>query len=349
MSTQNALALTELGKPLTKITLPKPSSSDLKDNKVLIKITAAGLAPLNQKLRDQNMFDIGSRLPAIFSGDLVGTVVENGPKAHFPIGAHVFSQTLFDNPKGGGLQEYTIINGTYAGIVPEGVSDEEAALYPINAVTSAMSLFSSGGFNLPFPETAEAKAFNYAAQKLVIVGGGSNIGKLAIQFAKLAGVGIVIAIASPSGAELLKSFGATHVISRHDSDIEEQVRGIVGDELLYVFDTINMGDGHTLGVSLLSNSKKGVFVSTLPGKATEAVLAKKEGGIEEKFIRGFSHSFPEFGELFWKEFPAWLAKGIIRPLKFKVIEGLDADKVNHALDEYAAGRSGERYHVRVSR
>ncbi|TVY25697.1 Dehydrogenase [Lachnellula hyalina] len=349
MSTQNALALTELGKPLTKITLPIPSSSELKDNEVLIKITAAGLAPLDQKLRDKNMFNIGSRLPAIFSGDLVGTVVSNGAKAKFPIGAHVFSQTLFDNPRGGGLQEYTIINGEYAAVVPDDVSDEEAALYPINAVTAAWSLFSSGGFDMPFPETAEAGAFDYAGQKIAIVGGGSNLGKLATQFAAFAGVGTVIAIASPDGAELLKSFGATHVISRHDTNIEEQVRGIVGDELLHVFDTINMGEGHTLGVSLLSDSKKGVFVSALPGKATEAMLAKKKGGIEEKFIRGFSHSFPDVAELFWKEFPTWLAKGSIRPLKFKVIEGLDADKVNHALDEYAAGRSGERYHVRVSR
>ncbi|TVY42807.1 Dehydrogenase [Lachnellula occidentalis] len=349
MSTQNALALTELGKPLTKITLPIPSSSDLKDNEVLIKITAAGLAPLDQRLRDKNMFNIGSRLPAILSGDLVGIVVEKGPKAKFPIGAHVFSQTLFDNPRGGGLQEYVIINGSYTAIVPEGVTDEEAALYPINAVTAAMSLFSSGGFNLPFPGTDEAKSFNYAAQKVAIVGGGSNIGKLAIQMAKLAGVGTVIAIASPSGAELLKSFGATHVISRHDADIEEQVRAVVGDELIYVFDTMNRGNGHTLGVSLLSDTKKGVFVSSLLGKASEAVLAKKKGGIEEKFLRGFSHSFPDFGQLFWKQFPTWLAKGSIRPLKFKVIEGLDADKVNHALDEYGARRSGERSHVRVSR
>jgi NADPH:quinone reductase len=305
------------------------------------------VAPLDQKLRDLNIFNIGSRLPAIISGDLVGTVVKNGPKAAFPIGAHVFSQTLFDDPKDGGLQEYAIINGNYTGIVPSGISDEEAALYPINAVTTALTLFSAAGFDLPFPGTPEAASFDFASQKVVIVGGGSNIGKLATQFAKLAGIGTIITIASLSGAEILKSFGATHVIARQDSDIEEQVRAIVGDELLYVYDAISMGEGHNLGVSLLSNSKKGMFVSNLQGKASEAVLAKKREGIEEKFIRGFSHSIPEFGQLFWKEFPTWLEAGQIKPLKFKVIEGLDADSVNHALDEYGEGRSGERYHVHL--
>jgi NADPH:quinone reductase-like Zn-dependent oxidoreductase len=42
MSTQTALALTEIGKPLTQITLPIPDESELKENEVLIKITAVG-------------------------------------------------------------------------------------------------------------------------------------------------------------------------------------------------------------------------------------------------------------------------------------------------------------------
>jgi NADPH2:quinone reductase len=83
---------------------------------------------------------------------------------------------LFKLPTGGGLQEYTIINGLYTAAVPAGITDDEAALYPINAVTSAMSLFSSAGFGLPFPGTSEAAAFDYTSQKVVIIGGGTNTG-----------------------------------------------------------------------------------------------------------------------------------------------------------------------------
>lgn len=42
MATQTALALTEIEKPLTKITLPVPMAADLKQDELLIKITAAG-------------------------------------------------------------------------------------------------------------------------------------------------------------------------------------------------------------------------------------------------------------------------------------------------------------------
>jgi NADPH2:quinone reductase len=209
-----------------------------------------------------------------------------------------------------------------------------------------MSLFSAAGFGLPFPGTPEAVGFDYTSQKVVIIGGGTNTGKLAIQLANLAGIGTIIAIASPFGEPLLKSFGATHVIARQYSDIESQVRHIVGDELLYVYDTFTSGD-QSLGVSLLSNSKKGIFVHVTPGKASDAVLAKKKGGIETKHVRGFSDFFPQFGQLFWKQFPIWLETGEIKPLKYKVIEGLDASKVNEALDEYREGKGGERYHVRI--
>lgn len=41
MSTQTAIALTEIGKPMTKISLGIPDSSQLKDHELLVKVTAA--------------------------------------------------------------------------------------------------------------------------------------------------------------------------------------------------------------------------------------------------------------------------------------------------------------------
>jgi NADPH2:quinone reductase len=100
-----------------------------------------------------------------------------------------------------------------------------------------MAQFSAAGFDWPFPETTDSKNFDYASQKVVIIGGGSNTGKLAIQFAKIAGIGTIIATASLTGAEELKSYGATHVIARQAPDMEDQVRQIVGDDLFYMYDT----------------------------------------------------------------------------------------------------------------
>jgi NADPH2:quinone reductase len=39
--------------------------------------------------------------------------------------------------------------------------------------------------------------------------------------------------------------------------------------------------------------------------------------------------------------------GKLRPVRYNEIEGLDADKVNAALDEYIDRKGSELYHVRM--
>lgn len=70
----------------------------------------------------------------------------------------------------------------------------------------------------------------------MIVGGGTTVGRIATQFAGLAGVGTIVTTASLSGEAELKIYGATHVIARQTPDVEEQVRSIVGDDLVYILD-----------------------------------------------------------------------------------------------------------------
>lgn len=302
--------------------------------------------PLDQKYRDFGAFNIGASLPAIIAADIVGEIVGYGAsvsQSEFPLGAHVFGQPAQREAQG--LQQYTIVDSRHAAPVPSGISDDEAAVFPVNAVTSCLALFSPCGFGWPFPGTEEARDFDYKSLSMAVVGAGSNCGKIAVQFASLAGVGTIIAVASLSGEAELKGYGATHVIDRKAVDIEAQVRGIVGDELLFVYD--GFGAGHTLSVSLLSNKKKGTFVHVLSGKVDEAVIAKKAAGYEDKpNLVGYSPMWPEFARHYWRAFPKWLESGKIKAMGFEIIQGLDAEKINGVLDEYKNG-GGERYHVHV--
>lgn len=105
------------------------------------------------------------------------------------------------------------------------------------------------------------------------------------------------------------------------------------------------GGNDTLAVSLLSNEKKGTFVHLAVGKADEDVAMKKKAGYEDRQIWGWSHNDPEFGKMFWREFPKLVESGKIRPLKYKVVDSLDAEKINGAFDKMGA-LQGVRYHVR---
>jgi NADPH2:quinone reductase len=235
------------------------------------------------------------------------------------------------------------VNADYAALVPKGITGEDAASWPINAVTVAMAMFSNGGFGWPFPGTEQGGS-GLRKEKVVIVGGGTSVGKMALQFARLAGVGTIVTTASLSGREELKAFGATHVMARQAKDVEEQIRKIVGDELMYVLDC-TPGGNHTLAVSLLSSEKKGIFVHLTVGKVDDDIVKEKRAGYEDNQIWGWSHNDPEFGKLFWREFPKLVENGKIKPLKYKVIGGLDAEKINVAFDEIGALK-GVRYHVR---
>ena len=135
------------------------------------------------------------------------------------------------------------------------MKDEDAASWPINAVTIGMAVFSKGGSGCAFPGTGE---HDLKGEKLVVVGSGTTVGRLALQFARLAGVGTIVTTASLSGEEELKVHGATHAVARQVKDVEEQVRAIVGDDLVYVLDC-TPGGNHNLAVSFLSTSKKGMF------------------------------------------------------------------------------------------
>jgi NADPH2:quinone reductase len=87
------------------------------------------------------------------------------------------------------------------------------------------------------------------------------------------------------------------------------------------------------------------LVRLVPGKPVDAVASTKKAGFEEKQVFGFSNAIPGFGAMFWKQLQVGWENGELKPLKYGVIEGLDAEKTNAVLDDYRTW-SGQRWHVR---
>ncbi|KAH8779625.1 hypothetical protein BGZ57DRAFT_889394 [Hyaloscypha finlandica] len=107
---------------------------------------------------------------------------------------------------------------------------------------------------------------------------------MALQFVRLAVVRTIIATASISHREELKGYGATHFVARQAEIVEPQVRAIGGDDLVHVLDC-TPGGNHNLVVSLLSTSKKGMFVHLTMGNVYEDVMVRKTR-YEDKEIWG---------------------------------------------------------------
>lgn len=357
---QTALLVTEIGQPLIKSTRPVPEP---KDGEVLVKVTVAGLNPHDAKSRDDGL-SIKGFLPAVLSSDIAGYAIHAGPNVtHVKRGDHIFGQALLaitgaetrapphPNYDTQGLQEYAILDTRFSAKVPLGFSDSEIATIPTNLVTAAVALFDSTGFNIPPPWDPSAIEFNYQETSILIVGGGSNTGKFAIQLASISGIGKIIVVASLKGEADLKALGATHVIDRNESgtQIAADVRSLVGDDLIYALDTINPPEEQYIGVEALSNTKRGKFARLRPrGPVGESGLsAKRPLGFETLNILGASNARPATSMPLWERVSGLLAEGKIRPTSFQSIKGLDLDEVNKTLDGYSNGTLNGQWQVHI--
>jgi NADPH2:quinone reductase len=298
--------------------------------------------PVNQKTRDQGLFFTGE--PTVFGSDIAGEVIELGigeSVSHFGEGEHVFAQASNKNDFPG-LQRYALVDARFAAkVAATGLSDDQAATVPVCAIAAYVALFHETGLGLPAPTTDEAQKSNLASQTILIIGGGSNCGRYAIEFAKIVGFGKIIAVAGLRNEQELKGRGASHVVDRHSNDVLGQIQTLVGDELVYAVDTVNYGPAQELGVAVLSNSKKGTLATLLPtdGPAFEAErIGPKTASYGRRMTHGASILHPDLSIPFWKSLPGWIKEGKLRPLKFDVIEGLDVDRVDQALDGYRDGQ-----------
>ncbi|OCL05491.1 putative alcohol dehydrogenase [Glonium stellatum] len=346
-ATQKALIITEVGKPLGLVTdwlVPQPGP-----DQVLLKVTVAGLNPHDGKTREWGLF--APNLPAVIANDVTGTVAALGPGVtKYQIGDRVVSQPEFrETYAQNGLQEYAV-NDISAGCkIPDSITDDEAASLPTNIIAPLVGLFSTEhGLGIPAPWTEGAKSFDYKNTALLIIGGGSNCGKFAVQLAKLANIGTIISVGGFD--EELKGFGATHVLDRHGGEeaVLERIRKVVADDLIYVFDAINPPETLVLGMKALSSTKKGKLARLLPTHpADKSTVLGKKAGFEVVDVYGSSQAQPDLAYPFWERVPEYLTSGKLKPLNFVVKNGLTADNVNMVLDGYRDGARVTKTHIHL--
>lgn len=346
MATQTALLVTEIGKPLIKASRPVPEP---KDGEVLVQVTIAGLNPHDAKSRDYGLF-IKDLLPAVLAADIAGVVTRVGPNVtRFKEGDHIFGQASLPDSNTEGLQEYAILDARFSAKVPAGFTDAQVASLPVNCITAAVALFNPTCFGIPAPWDPAANSFDYKSTSVLILGGGSNTGKFAIQLAALAGIGNIIVVAGLKSAADVRALGATHVIDRTKppTTIAAEVREITGDDLIYALDAINPPENQFIGVEALSNSKTGNLARLIPlGSIDEKKLSsEKPAGFNTLNVNGLSYARMDTAVPLWERVTGLVEEGKIKPLGYQIIKGLDVDAVNKTLDGYSNGTVSGQWQV----
>lgn len=347
---QTALLLTEVGKPLTKSTIPIDA---VPEGRVLVKVSATGLMPCDWKVRDTGALGVAENLPAVLGSGAAGRVMSSSSSSssssngtrELPIGTRIVFMPVLHPYLIGGLKEYATADPRYVLRVPQHVTDEEAATLAGNPFTAAIALFDPVfGFGIPLPSTAKS-GFDYAGTKLVVIGG-TSLARFAVQQARLVGVGTIVVVASPASLPEFTAYGATHVVSRQldASEIEARVREVVGDDLRFVFDTYNAGDS-PLARSFFHHPGGILVMASSYGPRDQPALTAK--GIVVKGFKAFFDMHPELAAAWVPVFERWLEAGEIKIPPFKAFP-LEADAVNRALDEVKEAGTGVKYVVRVA-
>ena len=222
---------------------PRPR---VKNGEVLIRVHAAGVNPLDCKVRagDLTKF-IQNKLPLIPGSDVSGVVAEVGAGAsQFKKGDEVFA--MADPTRDGAYADYIAIHATAIGLKPKSLHHVRAAATPVSVLTAWRSLFDLGHLE--------------SGQRILIHGGSGGVGHFAVQLAKWKGA-YVLATASTENQELLRKLGADHAIDYTTHKFED-----VAHNIDIVLDTIG---GETQERSWLVLKKDGLLISLVQPPSKE--------------------------------------------------------------------------------
>lgn len=230
---------------------PRPEPAD---DEILVRVFAAGVNPVDAKVRAGMFKQPGAKLPLVPGYDISGVVEKTGANAaKFKAGDEVYAYVSLQ--RGGAYAEYAIAKESELAAKPKTLTHEQAAAVPLAALTAWQALIE--------------KAKMTEGQTVLIHGGSGGVGSFAVQIAKARGAK-VIATASAANQEFLKELGADQTIDYRAQKFEE-----VAKDVAVVLDTVA---GETLRRSYDVVKKGGFIVSVLepPNKAE----------LEKRGIRG---------------------------------------------------------------
>lgn len=195
------------------------------DHQVLVKVKAAGVNPIDTKLRAApERFPVS--LPCIPGCDAAGEVITVGTNVtDFNIGDAVyFSQPGF-NKRQGTYAEYVAVDASLLAHKPSSLTFEQAASAPLVLITAW--------------EALHDRARIQPGQTVLIHAGAGGVGHVAIQLAKLAGANVITTVSNEHKAEFVSQLGAGKtIIYKQQNFVEEVLNWTQGNGVDIVFDTV---------------------------------------------------------------------------------------------------------------
>jgi NADPH2:quinone reductase len=193
-------------KDLKLVDIPKPAVSD---GRVLVRITAAGVTPL-----DHTILSGGyprAKAPLVLGGEGAG-VVEDGGGSAFPVGSRVMFTGLYGVSENGTYSEWLAVRDENLCLIPDNIEDVSAAGLPVAYLTAQMALSLAG----------------FAKGKTVLSPAiGGSVGNAVTQLARAQGAKHAVSTTtSHAKAQQARHLGFDEVIDLSQEKLRDGVRRI---------------------------------------------------------------------------------------------------------------------------
>ncbi|TVY14597.1 Dehydrogenase azaJ [Lachnellula arida] len=352
MSTHPAVVTASVRGALQVIKVPTVAPCT---GEVLVRVEWTASTPLDLHQNDGGLL---VQHPQVLGGDIAGTVVEVGLGVErLEVGDKVFGFTWREQ-KEKAHQTLATVPEYLLGIIPPHIPMRAAATLPDNFVTVFHALTTDLHLPLPWPRPATAP--KHANSPILLWGGASSVGQYALQILAYYGYRHLLTTASPRHHELLRSLGANAVFDYRAPDVVARIldAAAAGDG-----GGDGGGGGGEAGVRMPGEgSTVAVLLPVIVRDATEGQAPEYsmdaggavawKAGVEVRGVRTHFYLDNEFfkQKLQSEIMPTLLGQGIVKPNRFRVVEGSTLrERAQGAMDRLRRREaSGERFVWRVS-
>jgi NADPH:quinone reductase-like Zn-dependent oxidoreductase len=257
MKTMKAVCIYSYGGPdvLVYEDAPRPHPGD---GEVLVRVHAAGINPVDWKIREGHLKErLQHTLLLVLGWDVSGGVEALGSGVtRLKVGDEVFSRP--DISRDGAYAEFIVIKESEVALKPKSIDHIHAAALPLAGLTAWQSLFDAGGLS--------------AGQRVLIHAAAGGVGNFAVQLAKWKGAH-VIGTASARNHDFLRKLGVDQVVDYQTVRFEEAVQAVD-----VVFDTMG-GDTQERSWKVLKRG--GILISIASPPSAEIAAAH---GVRQAFV-----------------------------------------------------------------
>ena len=323
-ATMHVIAITAPGGPdvlqLEERPVPQPSAGE-----VLVRVDYAGVN------RPDCLQRAGSYPPPPGASDLpgleiAGEIVATGADVAADVGADVngnfVGQKVCALVNGGGYAEYCLARPEHCLPVPDDLPLAQAAALPETLFTVWHNVFQRG--------------FARDGETLLVHGGTSGIGSMAIKLAKLFGLRVIVTCGSDTKCAAALTIGADHAINYKTHDFVTEVKALTDQAGCHIVLDVVAGEYTQRNLDCLGTEGRLVTIAVLGGAKAQINMAKlmvKRQTMTGSTMRSRSDTFKQLlADEIAREVWPLVADGSLRPQMDRVFALADAAEAHRRME-----------------